>query len=1399
MKWLFYISIVCVWAPASWADVVPGATRTFVAGITPDGDGDATWEEQSGDTEFEWTFVNGDQIVFDANDPLVPNLDAAYTFPAAAANGPGGNLLGSTADSTFEIWFKPEDLSGTYILLEMGGNGNGTTFLQDGNILYFISQTGSGNRMTTSLLLPSDTTNRFNQVVGTLDFQGGTSQMRLHLNAGPGVSDLIGAGYNNWAGSNGSGLGKRTGNFTGDDIFPSAGNLNGRIGIVRQYSGKALSIAEIQQNFDALSFRAPNIISFLVNPTNAVAGQTVTLQWLVDEADLVSIEPDLIDTAVTNGTLDVVADETAIFTLTATGVGGVATSKAQVIVDGQLLNPVLNEFVAENDDVFFDGDGNASDWIEIYNPNVVSFDLSGWYLTEDAMNLAGWSFPVGFQIPGDSYKVVFASGQTDAGYVDSGGYQHTTFRLRSSGEYLALVRPDFSVADEYAPSYPPQVEDVSYGRGFDGSSIGFLGGATPEGPNLESYIGFVADTRFSIDRGFYSNAFTVAITSETEEVDIRYTLDGSEPTESNGILYTNEIPIETTTTLRAAAFKSGFRPSNVDTQTYLFLGDVINQPAAPVGYPATWGTYTRNGTVFPTIGDYEMDPMVVTNSAYAAEMIPALKQIPTVSLTMSMDDWFDESDIPGVGGIYANPQKRGDDWEREVSMEFIYAYESNRNFQVNAGIRILGNITRNAFFTRKHTLRVAFREQYGTGRLKENIFDDTDVANFNKLVFRGHHGNSWMNQNASQRDRAQYIRDEWMHHAQRDMGWASIYGQYVHLYLNGLYWGLYNMVERPDADFAAAHFGGDPADYDAVNSGEALDGDLVAYNEMMDLADAGINTEAEYQAIQSLVNITNLTDYMILVMGTGERDWDGHNWYAGKHRQTGRYHWFCWDMEHAFGDLDEDVSGKNTANRPTRVFTGLRANPEYRLHFADRMRRHFYNGGVMTTEYCTNSWQAQVEEIDQAIVAESARWGDWRRDGEPYTRDVEWRSEQQRLYTQVMPARPALAFQQFVDLGLYPDVSAPDFSQWGGLVNAGYLLGISAPTGSIYYTLDGSDPREYLTGNPLGAVYSAPIQIDRSLHVKARTLEGSTWSALTEGTFTLNALSPLRIVELMYHPRGSSSTNYVESDYEYVELMNTGTNELGMAGIYFSGGIDFQFTGKNVQSLLPGERVLVVKNRDAFTERYGNSARIAGEFETIYNFNTRTFDNAGESIELRDGEDRLIQRFVYEDDWYNETDGDGFSLVVRDPGADTNAWNESAQWAASLLEEGTPGEAPLDGDFDLLPDDWELNELGGLGFDADSDKDGDGFRERGEWIAGTDPNNPLSKLALLVPEVGAGNMSIRWPSVSNRMYAVWQIDLQGGDPVLLTNSVTATPPENSILLPLGDVNAGQLRVSVEMD
>ncbi len=94
---------------------------------------------------------------------------------------------------------------------------------------------------------------------------------------------------------------------------------------------------------------------------------------------------------------------------------------------------------------------------------------------------------------------------------------------------------------------------------------------------------FVADTKFSVDRGFFEAPFTVEITTDTTGAQIRYTLDSSLPTATHGNVYTNPLRIETTTVLRAAAFKSGYEPTNVDTHTYLFLEDVLRQPVDPLG------------------------------------------------------------------------------------------------------------------------------------------------------------------------------------------------------------------------------------------------------------------------------------------------------------------------------------------------------------------------------------------------------------------------------------------------------------------------------------------------------------------------------------------------------------------------------------------------------------------------------------------------------------------------------------------------------------------------------------------------------------------------------------------------------------------------------------------------
>lgn len=124
--------------------------------------------------------------------------------------------------------------------------------------------------------------------------------------------------------------------------------------------------------------------------------------------------------------------------------------------------PILTEFMASNSATLADGDGNSSDWLEIHNPTGAPINLAGWRLTDSPGNLARWTFP-SVTLPAGGYLVVFASSQSTSNYVDAGGYLHTNFALSADGEYLALVDPTGAVASAYAPKFPAQTVDVSYG------------------------------------------------------------------------------------------------------------------------------------------------------------------------------------------------------------------------------------------------------------------------------------------------------------------------------------------------------------------------------------------------------------------------------------------------------------------------------------------------------------------------------------------------------------------------------------------------------------------------------------------------------------------------------------------------------------------------------------------------------------------------------------------------------------------------------------------------------------------------------------------------------------------------------------------------------------------------
>jgi len=584
----------------------------------------------------------------------------------------------------------------------------------------------------------------------------------------------------------------------------------------------------------------------------------------------------------------------------------------------------------------------------------------------------------------------------------------------------------------------------------------------------------------SVPRGFRDAPFSLKLTSPTNGAVIRYTSDGSEPALTNGTESIAPLNIANTTLLRAAAFKDGTRVSAVATFSYIFLDQVLRQPAAPPGLPA--GPRAWNG--MPS--GYQMDLRIVDDPVYRDRMRDAFKSLPMVSVVCRREDMF------GPRGLYLNTMQRGDEWEKPCSVEMVLP-DGGTAFQIDCGIRIQGNVNRVPNRSPKHAFRLLFREQYGAAKLQYRLFPDSSVKKFDTLVLRADYNNSWVHWDPQARPRAQRTRDAWMKDSHRAMGWVAAHNRYVHLFLNGLYWGIYDFTERPDADFAAAYLGGSSEDYDVVNEFQAKNGTLDAFNVLHSIH--GLARNEQYQKLQQSLNITQYIDYLLLNYYAGNQDWgENKNWYAIRRRTPPEpFQYFVWDGEQLLHDV-QDNTVIEPYETPFRLAEELKGNAEFRLAFADRVQKHFFNDGALTPAACVARWMKRAEQVDRAMVAESARWGYYRRNP-PFTRDREWIVEQKRLVRSYFPQRTGIVLEQFRAVGLYPKIAAPVFSQEGG------AIAITSPNGgAIHYTTNGLDPRVAFTGAvaPHALTYASAVTLSASVPVKARVLKDRVWSALME-------------------------------------------------------------------------------------------------------------------------------------------------------------------------------------------------------------------------------------------------------------------------------------------------------------
>ena len=373
---------------------------------------------------------------------------------------------------------------------------------------------------------------------------------------------------------------------------------------------------------------------------------------------------------------------------------------------------LLNEICAVNNDVLADADGDFSDWVEIFNPSEASVNLGGWTLTDDFDEPNRWMFPPVTVAPGE-YLVVFASGKDR---LDPVTELHTNFSLSGDGEFLALIRPDGILSHGFSPSFPTQYSDISYGV----SPIGYayFPTPTPGAENGEPVQGFAEPPSFSHERGFYDSHFYLELTSETAGAIIRYTTDGTIPTATNGETYTDPIPVQYPTVIRAASFDEDLLPSKTVTHSFLFPDYVTKQSGTAM--PTYWGDMPA---------DYRLAADIYNDPAYKDDFDDALAALPTVSIVMDAAD-----ELFGPDGIYTNWSWDGPASERQTSIEWISPDGSEDGFQIDCGIRIHGGAARRQ---EKKSFRLYFRDEYGDGRLDYPIFEDSLVQSFNQLVLRG--------------------------------------------------------------------------------------------------------------------------------------------------------------------------------------------------------------------------------------------------------------------------------------------------------------------------------------------------------------------------------------------------------------------------------------------------------------------------------------------------------------------------------------------------------------------------------------------------------------------------------------------------------------------------------------
>jgi hypothetical protein len=849
---------------------------------------------------------------------------------------------------------------------------------------------------------------------------------------------------------------------------------------------------------------------------------------------------------------------------------------------------VINEFMASNLNLIDDNNGDYEDWIEIYNTTDSLLDLAGCYITDDSMELTKWQIPKGYPdstiIDSSGYRLLWADDQPWEGPL------HLGFKLSKEGEQIFLVDSDgLTILDSI--TYHTQTTNVSMGCYPDGTDFWFYyDQPTPGFANIPGFMGVADSIKFSNPAGLYNPSLSISISDDDPLSEIVYTLDGSNP-DSLSTKFTSPMVLNSSTVIRSRAIKDNY-----------------------------------------------IDGPIVSNAYYINENF----NLPVLTLITDPKNMFD-AEI----GIYANYNKYGFDWERDIHVQY---FKDQLEFSIPSGIRIQGSTSRSRL---KKSFRLFFRDSYGADRLEYELFENSPVQSFKNVVLRSGYDDDVQMSNGT------LLRDPLVSETWNDLDQLTSLSNFAVLYINNDYWGIYNIRESINEFFLQDHLGFQSFDLMRFEKWGAVlkYGSRASWDDFWDFVETGdFTNEIDYEDMQSQLDMDNFLALQAIIQCTQYRSWTWGCFAFKESVPAAKWQFTIWDMDRAYTDLNwngfnnyNDISNEKWTNL---LVQKLLLNTDFKYAFINRVAD--YLNSYCSTEAMINRLDSLVAIIEPEMPNEVGRWGvtlsKWQANIEflrNYARQRPDVVRNQILAQYSISDTINITLMTDADRGILKlnSLSIKKFP-WSGIYFTNIPVTVSA-TPKPGYKFTGWIPDSY-----------PPDQKTISVN--------SSESISIQAVFETDPNTNIVINEINYNAHPDFDPG------DWIELYNPNDFEVDLSNCQLkdenTSGNVFKFPDS--QTISAHEFLVLCESLNNFNKIFPDVNNCIGNFGGATGFG---FSGSGEKIQLLNSLNQVIDEVNYDDSlpWPIEADGQGYTLELIESNMDNSL---AENWRASKIVGGSPGQ-----------------------------------------------------------------------------------------------------------------------------